>query len=263
MYDFPSDGPVTASIHTSSGSCTVVAGGNTVTVQAEPSMAGRKADRRAAEATEVSFDGRRLRVEVPNARAMRVLGIPGGRVRLTIALPAMSAVEFDTSSADLEVRGPVAVLRADTNSGQVQIDEVRDEAKIDSSSGKVAIGRLVGQSRIKTGSGDIRIERADGPLNSETSSGKTQIGTTGGDTLLRSSSGDLQIGKARGNVRVDTSSGRVKVGVGEGLGVRPKVTTSSGSLRGDLAQGAPAQNGIGSLTLEIKTSSGDIDITRA
>jgi hypothetical protein len=265
MYEFTTSGPIATAVRMPDGNCRITAGAPGATVQVQPGVPGRTADRRAAAGTTVTFDRDRLTVRVPKRAGWRpAWGRGRGRVRVEIGLPTDSRVAFDSGSAGLDVHGRISALKVDTGSGEILAEHVGGDVSVGSSSGAVRLGLVDGDVTLSTGSGDLRVEHVTGSVRGNSSSGDTDLGTTEGDVDISAGSGSLHIGTARGGtVRAGTSSGRVTVGVQEGVGVRPELRTSSGTCSGELVNGTPAPSGGRELTLRISTASGDIDVHRA
>lgn len=264
MYEYTTSEPVTTSVRLPGGSCTVTAREvSGVSVQVTPLEQDRKADREAADGTTVEFRGGLLTVRTPKSGPGRLLGLSGGRVRLEIGLPSGSSLTFGTDSAGLEVHGRLSELKVDNGSGDVRAEHITGDVSINSSSGRIQLRRAGGAVVLDTGSGDLEIGHASGPVRSTSSSGDTVLGTSETDVDFESGSGDLRITTARGGiVRASTSSGRVEVGVEPGVGVlRQRLKTSSGARRGDLIDGAPTPTGNRTLTLDISTTAGDIEVS--
>uniref|UniRef100_A0AAU2JV82 DUF4097 domain-containing protein n=1 Tax=Streptomyces sp. NBC_00049 TaxID=2903617 RepID=A0AAU2JV82_9ACTN len=266
MYEFSAGGPVAVRVRLHGGGCALTASeGARVAVRIEPEAPGREADRRAADRATVAFEDGRLTVRVPKGGgAGRLVGLPGGRVRVAVEAPAGSTLDFAADSADLDVRGLLGALKADIGSGDIAADRVTGDASIDTSSGSVHFRRADGAVSFGSGSGGLEVAHATGTVRFHSSSGDLVIGVAEGDVHVDTASGDLRIVEARGgSVHAKTSSGRIEVGVGEGVVVRRRrVTSTSGTCREDLAETVPVQAGARELTLDLKSTGGDIDVRR-
>lgn len=261
---YPVDGPATAQVRLPTGNCIVTAGKEQqATVSVRPATPGRAADEKAAAETKVELAGTKLTVTVPEGRTMRLWGMQTGNVILTIGLPSESTLTFDTGSGNLEVTGTLGALDAIVGSGSLKADEITGELAVENSSGKVQLARIGARADIKLSSGSLRIDEATGPLHCEIASGKTTIGVLRGNAQITASSGKIEIGKAGpGDVRAQTASGAISVGVTAGIGVEAELSSSTGKIRGDLAQGASAGEGGAVLRLSAMTASGSIEVNR-
>lgn len=259
MYQFPANGPIVASVRIPGGTCAVRTGdGHGISVEVAPATTWRSGDRKAADNTEVYYADGVLSV-LTGERGGRLKG----RVRVDVALPADSVLEFTSDSADLEIHGRLASLTVDTGSGGVEAEHVTGDVRLDVSSSDTRLGTVGGVLTFAARSGGLRVDHAAAAVGAKSSSGDLRLGATGGDVRLETSSGDVRIAAVHGGaVYATTSSGDVTIGVEKGLGVQSSLQTNSGDQRGDLAEGAPS-NGGPDVVLKITTTSGDITVRRA
>ncbi|CAL9403946.1 DUF4097 family beta strand repeat-containing protein [Streptomyces sp. enrichment culture] len=262
MYEFTADTPATARIRVPGGRCAVRAGtGRRITVTVAPWVRLSRTDRQAADNTAVTYEDGVLTVTAPAAGAAVLRTRPG--LRLDVTLPAGSTLEFGSESADLDVRGDIAGLTADTGTGDVDVEDVTGDVRLGSTSGDVRLGTIVGSLSYRTDSGDLRVRGVVGSVHGDSASGDAFIGATEGEVEIGSVSGDLRISEARaGTIRATTSSGDVTVKVENGVEVRESLTTGSGDRHSDLGKGGASPEGAGELTLDITTKSGDITVRR-
>lgn len=256
-WEFESSGPVEADVGVPAGLVDVVAATDgKVGVQLEPLRSGRRAEELVA-ATDVSFGGGRLRVQVPERHFRNV------EVRCTLSLPEGSALATRTASAD--VRSPVRLGRfsATTASGDVSLDDVETDLSVTTAGGDLRCGEVGGRLQARTASGDISVRRTGGDAHVSTASGDLEIGDAGGSLKVETASGDVRIGRASaGKIQVSSASGDVTVGVAPGVGAHLDVT----SVSGDTTTTLPfTEQASGTAVLEIvcRTVSGDVSIRGA
>lgn len=257
-YTFSTAQPLTLRVSNPAGEVEIIA---TETAQTSVEVIPRNSSGQAsAERTrvELSGDGTRLDVEAPEHRFTS-----GGRLRMSIRLPAGSSVDVSTASADVICRGSLAGLEVRTASGDVDADHVDGDVAISSASGDVALGTVTGSVECKTASGDVRAVGVEGGCRANSASGDVNIGSCGGDVFVRTASGDVQVRRAeRGRVDITTMSGDVKVGVRRGTVVWIDASTMSGRTRSDLqSQDAPEDGEV--LSISVRTMSGDITLSPA
>jgi DUF4097 and DUF4098 domain-containing protein YvlB len=224
--------PIHLYVEIGRGQVTVDAGESS---QSTVEVTGERADE-----VEVEQDGRTISVIGPRLRS-------GFRrepsLNVTATIPRYSQLVVRTGSADIAASGTFGRTELKSGSGEVEVEEVEASAAIETGSGGIAIGRLADDARIKSGSGDVRVGVADADVSA----------TTG--------SGDVVVHRLnRGKFSVKSGSGDVAVGIPSGMPVWTDITTSSGSLRSDVAStGAPGE-GQDFVELRLKTSSGDITL---
>jgi DUF4097 and DUF4098 domain-containing protein YvlB len=256
-WDFTATGPVTAEINLPAGTVHVTATRTekvTVSLDAE-----NKAGQRLLEETEVSFEGRTLRVQTP-----RRISIRGhASLNLRVELPAGSSVRAETASADLFLVGDLGQVTGKTASGDVEVDQVGGDADLHSASGDVRLEDASGDVRVNTASGDVVIGGADGDIIVKTASGDVRLGRAGQSATVNSASGDVRIEHlATGLADVTTVSGDITLMVARGTAVYLDVSTLTGDASSELDPGA-AEEGEAALTISCRSVSGDVRITRA
>jgi hypothetical protein len=147
---------------------------------------------------EARAEGSRVVVEaiMTEAAARR-----GGRLNLTIDLPASARVEIEDSSGDIEIDG-VASVDIDDDSGDLLVQRVAGEVTIHDDSGDILVDGA-GAVRIDDDSGDITIERV-AAVTIEDDSGDIELLDIAGDvTIVDDGSGDIEILDVGGNLLVE------------------------------------------------------------
>ncbi|MCX4851544.1 DUF4097 family beta strand repeat-containing protein [Streptomyces sp. NBC_00893] len=254
-------GPLAVDVRLSDGVCEIAAEErDTVSVEVAPADAHADRDVGAAQGTVVSRQPNGLEVRVPKgAGTARLLG-RAGRVRAVLRVPVGSDVVVRADGADVSVSGAVGDLAAETGSGAVTAERVHGDVRAETSSGDILLGSVGGGARLRSGTGNVRTGEVGGSsVDAVTSSGALAVAAAGGDVRLKSGSGAVTLGSARvGTVTASTSSGRIRIGVAPGTRTEVKVSTSGGSVGGDLAAGRT--DGAGLVRIHVTTGSGDIDV---
>ena len=161
-----------------------------------------------------------------------------------------------SASGDLLIGTPASVSAA-TASGDVRVEGVEADASMTTASGDVEVGRVGGRLSVTTASGDVRVAAVEGDL---------RVGTTSGDVRVDRSNGS--------DIAVKSVSGDVTLGLPSGIRVEPDLTTLSGRTNlpvpappsatrrpGETATASPPDRR--TVTVNVRTVSGDITITRA
>ncbi len=264
MYEFPSTGPITADLQIASGLLRVVAEPrDTVTVSVTP-VKDNENGRAAAEAVGVEMVGDRLTVTTPNLKGFGFIR-RGGDLIIEAHIPAESALEARLASADLIVDGRLTRAHIDSASGDIQIPFVAGDLSSHSASGDSEIGVVGGNLAAESASGDLRIASIGGDAQVRSASGDITIGTIGASSKVNTASGDIRIGSCvRGETRINTASGDVRIGVAEGTAVWLDLNTASGDTHSQLPVSETPPTGTEpTLTLHVRTASGDIAVARA
>lgn len=278
-WSFQSDSPIEADLHVPAGVLEIETGPTeAVHVRLETESASAAAEELVA-SSEVTFDGRQLRVKVPERAStgftfgsknvvVRIpdLGISISRdieVRCRVTVPAGSSVVCQTASADVSTFGVIDRFRATTASGDLVIDEVTGEASITTASGDVEARRVGGELRLKSASGDVRLGELAGDGGITVASGDIHVGEASSSLTLRTASGDISVDRLhRGKFSANTASGDIAVGVASGVGAKLDVT----SVSGDMSCNVPVEEGShpeAILDIVCRTVSGDVEIGAA
>jgi DUF4097 and DUF4098 domain-containing protein YvlB len=262
--EFPTDGPIEASVRLGAGDVIVSAGPtDRAVVTVRPSDNG-EASQTAAEQTIVDFSDGRLRVEAPERGAHGLLFRRSAQVRIELTLPIGSTLHCNTGSADVRLTGELGVALVNTGSGDITVDQISGDLTTKTGSGDLKVGRIGGKLTANSGSGDMSIQTAVGMVVANTASGDLHIDEAHTSLTVRTASGDIVLRSVRtGEVTANSASGDVVVGVPRGTGVWLDLNTVSGSTRSNLdmtGDQAPADT---QLRLRVQTVSGDILINRA
>jgi hypothetical protein len=263
MYEFDSTGPLDLSVRIAGGAADIVAEERRgVTVDVTP-YDGSEASRNAAANTRVQQHGDTIVIEAPDWTGL--LFRRGPRVRVAVRLPHDGAVSVAVASADVRATGRYRTANLTSASGDITIDHVTGDLSAKTASGDVRVGRVDGGASLNGASGDFVVGRIGGDVSTHSASGDITISEVGGSVRAGTASGDIRIGAAgAGTVQVKSASGDVGVGVVPGTGVWLDLTSMSGDTRTDLDMppggGEPSA---ATLTVQVRTASGDIHVHRA
>jgi DUF4097 and DUF4098 domain-containing protein YvlB len=174
-------------------------------------------------------------------------------------------LECTTASADVAATGRLGEVEVKTASGDVAVEHVAG-LRVQSASGDVRAATIDGEARIQTVSGDVRLGTVTGTVTATLVSGDFAIEEAHTDLSAKTVSGDQRIGAIRaGLIKIQSVSGDVRLGIRPGTRLRIDANSVSGDVRSELdVQDAPSTTPAGSeATLQAKTVSGDVEITRA
>lgn len=204
-----------------------------------------------------------------------------GEVEARIVVPVLSSAKLQSGSADIETHGQLGDVRAESGSGEVQIEHgdnvdtktgsgdiavERADGRLSSKSGSadVAIGTVGGNADVVSGSGDVALKEVGGVLKIKCGSGDVAVLRAGDGVDAMAGSGDVHIGKvSRGKVKAKTGSGDVVVSVVDGTPTYLDVMTVTGDVTSDLDGAEPPEQGSPSAEVQIQSGSGDVVLQRA
>jgi DUF4097 and DUF4098 domain-containing protein YvlB len=244
MPRFATPEPITAQVEATAGSVRLIATERDDTVvEVRPRDETRAADVRAAEQARVHYASGKLAV------ASGKWGLLGGRtgaVDIVVELPSQSRLHAQVASGDVHADGEFTACR------------------FASASGELIVASVSGAAKVATASGNATIERLDGDMDFSAASGALSIGHLRGNLKAQTASGSVSVATATsGAVVVRTSSGDVAVGIPEGTAGHLDVVTGSGVVSNRLHPSDGPAAGEDTLTVEVRSGSGDVDIHRA
>ncbi|WP_214411871.1 DUF4097 family beta strand repeat-containing protein [Sphaerisporangium fuscum] len=271
MQTFATPEPILAVVDMATAVVRINASDRTDTVvEVRPSDEFNDADVRAAENTQVAYEGGRLLVRTVQERDAsgsgwglsldKLVGSPaswarsllfgGGSVDVTIELPADSRVEAKTSGG-LRCRGPLGEVRFTTSYGDIQIEEA-GRLRLTTTHGDISITRSAGHAEVTTTNGEIRIGEIDGTAVIKTSHGDVRLGQVTGELRLHSAYGDSTVDRALAGVAARTAYGSVRIGeVRAGSVV---LETTGGGLELGIREGTAAW-------LDVSSTYGTVDVS--
>ncbi|MCS0600557.1 DUF4097 family beta strand repeat-containing protein [Streptomyces sp. LP11] len=278
MPSFDTPEPISVTAHVGAGAVRFAAGDRERTiVEVRPLDPKRDKDVRAAEQTEVVFDGGTLTVRTRE----RLLIGPSGCVDVTVELPTGSRVEATGSATQVLGEGRLGETRVKTATGDVRLDTT-GPLKLTVSHGSVTVDRVEGAAEITTSTGSVRVGTVDGTAVLKNTNGTTVLGAVAGDLRVSGSNGGIDIGRteasvtgtttnghlrvadvARGEVQLETSNGNIEIGVRAGTAAWLDVSSHHGQVRNTLtASGAPERTE-DTVQVRARTNWGNVDVLRA
>jgi hypothetical protein len=262
MPKFVTPEPITASVEIVCGAVHLTATDRDDTVvQVRPRDPHREGDIRVAENARVDFRNGTLTVSA--GRRFISLG-RGGAVVVDIELPSRSRLQVSSASAGLRADGEYGDCRLATASGDAHMGSITGDLKADSASGALMIDTLAGSATVSTASGDAAIGVLNGDVTFRAASGSLSVRQLRGTVKAHTASGHVSVTDAVcGAVTVQSGSGDITVGVAEGTAARLDVRTHSGHVRNGLAAAAGPEAGDETLTVNVRTGSGEIAVQRA
>lgn len=196
---------------------------------------------RLAAQSSISFEGGRLRVDVPDAGRL----FRRAQVAVRLGLPPHSALSVKGGMVDVTVVGGVTALAVKLGTGDVDVDEATAALAVKAGQTNVRVG-VAGAVSVSTGQGSVKLGRTDGAV------------------AVKGGSVDLEIREAgAGDVSFTTGSGSATVAVAAGTTVELDLLSASGDVRCDLSMESSAPSGGAGLRLRLRTGSGDLRVSSA
>jgi DUF4097 and DUF4098 domain-containing protein YvlB len=227
----------------------------------------------------------RLEITVPKRSGVSVIGFIATEGTVHVKLPAQCMLEVRTASGDVSLSGEGTLstpVRVDTTSGDVTVRGGTRELLLDTSSGDIRVtGAALAVLEANTSSGDVQLDSGAGRAVIETASGDAALRNLAGDLSATSSSGDVEARWSRlpagARVRIETASGEVTLRMPAAVPLTGEVRTSSGRIQSDFpgaedrrgrrftlpgAAAGPPESAAAGAELSIKTVSGDVTLVK-
>lgn len=185
----------------------------------------------------------------------------GGRVRLTV--PDGTAARITTASGDVSISVTTGRTQITTASGDVRV-AIATALTVKTASGDVVVDRVAHDTSVKSASGDLKATEVGGALDATTASGDIRIDRITGDVRASTASGDIRVTVFSGEqFLANTVSGDVSLGIPAGRRVDLDVNTLTGDVVLPERRTAPAAAPTGSVSIRVKSVSGDFRLQRA
>lgn len=280
MPVFPTPEPIDLAVNLQVGDIDVIASDRTETVvTVSPSSPDKAADRRAAEATRVEFDGARLTVVGPKPK-FSLFG-PSESVDVTVELPAGSRFTAESAVGSVRTEGRLGATRIKATTGMVELDATGDlwlraghgnataravdgSAEITADHGQIRIDSVAADAVLKASHGSIRIGEALGGVDANLSYGDLDIDRSTGSVTAKTAYGAITLHEVSdGVVDVESSYGKLTVAVAEGVPAWLDLSSKEGRVRNHLEESLPDSTTGDHVAVRARAKFGDIDIRRA
>jgi DUF4097 and DUF4098 domain-containing protein YvlB len=180
-------------------------------------------------------------------------------------------VEAHAGSGDMRLSNIGGAAQTYTGSGNMRLEQIKGDVRAHSGSGDIEAGGIAGAFQADAGSGNIRLEQtATGEVHARTGSGDVELRGVSSLVNAHTGSGNVQVqGMPKGEWKLNAGSGNVSVSVPANAAFDLDVATSSGTISlnhpvtvsGTITRRAVrGKVGTGGNLVEVRTSSGDVDI---
>ena len=281
MPAFPTPEPIDLAVNLQVGDIDVIASDRTdAVVTVSPSSPDKAADRRAAEATRVEFDGARLTVVGPKPK-FSLFG-PSESVDVSVELPAGSRFTAESAVGSVRTEGRLGATRIKATTGTVELDTTGDlwlraghgnatagtvggSAEITADHGQIRIDTIAGDAVLKASHGSIRIGETNGGVEANLSYGDLDIDRATSSVLAKTAYGAITVNEASdGVIDLESSYGKLTVGVAEGIPAWLDLSSKEGRVRNHLDENLLPDSTTGDhVAVRARAKFGDIDIRRA
>jgi DUF4097 and DUF4098 domain-containing protein YvlB len=213
----------------------------------------------------------------PTRMALELSRQRGGDTRFEVTVPIGVRVSARATTGDISITGTRGSVDANTQSGDVVVDDVAERVDLRSMSGDIVARTIGGNIEVNTLSGEVRLTDVTGEVDATSVSGDLDLRNVMAKFVrARSTSGDITYDGGVdpvGRYELGSHSGSVYLTIPQNTGALLTVATYSGAIESDfLITLKPGEHGIGAskrFTFEIgkgdsrisaESFSGDITI---
>lgn len=184
---------------------------------------------------------------------------------IRVRVPEGTGASVRTASGNVVVSVPLQSLVLTTASGDVRVERpISEDLEARTASGDFRLREVGGNISLTTVSGDCRCEAVGEDLRFNSTSGDVRAAAVGGALELKTVSGDVEVRDLRGHVvRAKTLSGDLRLGVPPGRTVDVDMQTLSGAVINRLEKTGVASGPPKTLSISVKTVSGDLRLENA
>lgn len=176
-----------------------------------------------------------IRMDASSARLSLDLTRPrGGDTRYELTVPVGARVSARATSGDVTIRGTKGSVDANTNSGDLLVEDVAETVDLRSMSGDIIARGVVGSVEMSTLSGDLMLTDVRGDVEASSVSGEIELrGVAAKYVRAKTTSGDVTFDgavDAAGRYELGSHSGSVHVTIPPSTGALVTIATYSGSI---------------------------------
>ncbi len=184
----------------------------------------------------------------------------------------MALLKLETDGGNVEATGVTGRVEAQSGGGTVRLDDIGGGASAETGGGSINVGTVNGELGLHTGGGSIEVRRANGKVVAETGGGSVDIGSGAQDITIETGGGSIEVRQCSGKLKVSTGGGSVDV---NDIGGPAEIETGGGSIRLSSAKGhvhaetggggielygvpsARAETGAGTITVKLVNTGGE------
>jgi DUF4097 and DUF4098 domain-containing protein YvlB len=181
---------------------------------------------------------------------------PKVMTELQVTVPrGVAELTIDTQSGDIEADDLECNLNADTTVGRIRCDRIRGFIDSKTGGGEIHIGKAGGAVRCVSAAGSISVDSTGGEAMCQTASGEIQVREAAGPLTLSTDGGNIWVDRAASGIEAHTGQGVIEIGQAGGMVV---ADTRGGSIQVGQARGVKCQSAAGAI--RVKTLSGPLNL---
>jgi DUF4097 and DUF4098 domain-containing protein YvlB len=216
------------------------------------------------------FDKYKISAYVKGDTAWIVGDWQGGHARhfmgeFSVTVPRdLALVRAETGGGNIEITGVGGRAEAESGGGKIRVDDIGGSLSAETGGDAIDVGTVGGEANLQTGGGNINVRDVKGRVSAQTGGGNVYIMSAEQDAVVEAGGGNVQIKQCQGRVKASTGGGNIELG---DIGGPAQIETGGGSIRLASAKGRVGANtGAGAIELfgvpsaKVETGAGGITL---
>jgi DUF4097 and DUF4098 domain-containing protein YvlB len=159
----------------------------------------------------------------------------------------LALLKLETQGGDVDATGVAGRVEAESGGGSVRFDDIGGGVNAETGGGSIDVGTVSGDLGLHTGGGSIEVRRANGKLVAETGGGSVEIQSCAQGAVIETGGSSISVHHCNGRVKASTGGGSVDL---SDIGGPAEIETGGGSIRLTSAKGhVQAETGGGGIEL--------------
>ena len=176
----------------------------------------------------------------------------------------LALVRAETGGGGIEITGVSGRTEAESGGGRIRLDDIGGSVAAETGGDSIDIGAVGGDATLRTGGGNINVRDVKGRMSAETGGGNIYVVSAEQGAVVEAGGGNVQIKQCQGRVKATTGGGNIDLG---DIGGPAEIETGGGSIRLASAKGRVGANtGAGTIELygvpsaKVETGAGGITL---
>ena len=137
----------------------------------------------------------------------------GSRVSVDydLKVPRGAALNAQTNSGEITINDPIARVTATTTSGSINVREVTGDAILSSTNGQITTGRIGGSLSVTATNGNLAIGEVASTLNARCKDCNIVARGLRDDATVQTTNGSIELERIGGRVNAEAREGRIRI----------------------------------------------------
>lgn len=176
----------------------------------------------------------------------------------------IALVRAETGGGSIEITSIAGRAEAESGGGKIHVDDIGGSLSAETGGDAIDVGMVGGDASLHTGGGNISVRDVKGKMTAETGGGNVYVTSVQQGAVIEAGGGNVQIKQCQGRVKASTGGGNIDLG---DIGGPADIETGGGSIHLASAKGrVGASTGAGTIELfgvpsaRVETGAGGITL---